>query len=125
MQPLRLADDGWSIEIIDQTALPDEVVIRRLATFEQVVEAITSMRVRGAPLIGITAAYGACLGLMVDDSDAALQDQEDALLGTRPTAINLRAAVSRMMRAVPKPCAGRWPIPTRPCATPPSSLPNV
>ena len=100
MQPLRLADDGWSIEIIDQTALPDEVVIRRLATFEQVIEAITSMRVRGAPLIGITAAYGACLGIMVDDSDAALQEQEDALLGTRPTAINLRAAVSRMMRAV-------------------------
>jgi methylthioribose-1-phosphate isomerase len=100
MQPLRLADDGWSIEILDQTALPDEVIVRRLATFEQVIEAITSMRVRGAPLIGITAAYGVCLGLMVDDSDAALQEQEDALLGTRPTAINLRAAVGRMMRAV-------------------------
>ncbi len=100
MQPLRLADDGWSIEILDQTMLPDEVVVRRLATFEQVVDAIVSMRVRGAPLIGITAAYGACLGLMVDDSDAALQEVEDALLGTRPTAVNLRTAVGRMMRAV-------------------------
>ena len=100
MQPLRLADDGWSIEILDQTMLPDEVSVRRLATFEQVIEAIMSMRVRGAPLIGITAAYGACLGLMVDDSDAALQDLEDALLGTRPTAVNLRTAVGRMMRAV-------------------------
>src|SRR4030095_6973878 len=100
MQPLRLADDGWSIEILDQTMLPDEVSVRRLATFGQVIEAIMSMRVRGAPLIGITAAYGACLGLMVDDSDAALQDLEDALLGTRPTAVNLRTAVGRMMRAV-------------------------
>lgn len=100
MQPLRLAEDGWSLEILDQTMLPDEVVVRRLATFEQVIEAILSMRVRGAPLIGITAAYGVCLGLMVDDSDAALQELEGALLDTRPTAINLRAAVGRMMRAV-------------------------
>ena len=108
MQPLRLAEDGWSVEILDQTLLPDEVAVRRLATFEQVIEAIMSMRVRGAPLIGITAAYGACLGLMVDDSDAALQELEDALLGTRPTAVNLRTAVSRMMRAVrPLPRASR------------------
>ncbi len=100
MQPLRLAEDGWSLEVLDQTLLPDEVVVRRLATFEQVIEAILSMRVRGAPLIGITAAYGVCLGLMVDDSDAALQELEGALLDTRPTAINLRAAVGRMMRAI-------------------------
>jgi methylthioribose-1-phosphate isomerase len=108
MQPLRLADDGWSIEILDQTLLPDDVSVRRLATFEQVIEAIMAMRVRGAPLIGVTAAYGACLGLMVDDSDASLQELEDALLGTRPTAVNLRAAVARMMRAVrPLPRAAR------------------
>jgi len=100
MQPLRLHDDGWSIEILDQTLLPDEARLRRLATFGQVVEAIVTMRVRGAPLIGVTAAYGVCLGLMVDDSDAALQEVEDALLDTRPTAINLRTAVTRMVRAV-------------------------
>lgn len=97
---LRIAEDGWSIEILDQTLLPRRVEVRRLATFEQVVEAIVTMRVRGAPLIGMTAAYGVCLAMMVDDSDAALAEVEQALLATRPTAVNLRAAVERMTRAV-------------------------
>ncbi|HEX9894098.1 MAG TPA: S-methyl-5-thioribose-1-phosphate isomerase [Gemmatimonadales bacterium] len=97
---LRVADDGWSIEVLDQTRLPHQVEVRRLATFEQVVEAIAVMRVRGAPLIGIAAAYGICLAAMVDDTDAALDEVEAALLATRPTAVNLRTAVSRMSRVV-------------------------
>lgn len=94
--PLRVADDGWSIEVLDQTALPHQTVVRRLATFEQALEAIVSMRVRGAPLIGVTAAYAVCLALMVDDTDAALHEAADALLASRPTAVNLRAAVERL-----------------------------
>jgi methylthioribose-1-phosphate isomerase len=95
---LRVADDGWSVEILDQTLLPHRVELRRLATLDQAVEAINAMRVRGAPLIGVTAAYAICLAVMVDDSDGALDEVEAALLATRPTAINLRAAVSRMLR---------------------------
>ncbi len=98
--PLRVADDGWSLEVLDQTRLPFTVDVRRLATFEQVLEAITAMRVRGAPLIGITAAYGLALALLVDDADGALDVAAAALLATRPTAINLAAAVTRVADAV-------------------------
>jgi len=96
---LRLADDGWSIEILDQTRLPHQTVVQRLSTLDQVVEAIVTMQVRGAPLIGLTAAYGVALALMTDDSDAALQDAADALLATRPTAVNLRNAVDTVTAA--------------------------
>ena len=92
-RPLWLAPDGWSIEILDQTRLPHQVVVQRLGTLDQVVEAIVTMQVRGAPLIGITAAYGLCMALMTDDSDTALADAVDSLLGSRPTAVNLSHAV--------------------------------
>lgn len=93
-RPLQLAADGWSIEIIDQTRLPHELVVLRLGTLDAVVDAIVTMQVRGAPLIGVAAGYGLCLALMVDDSDASLEDAVVALLASRPTAVNLARAVA-------------------------------
>lgn len=88
-----LAEDGWSVEIIDQTKLPHRFEILRLTSVEQAAEAIRSMQVRGAPLIGATAAYGLALAMAEDASDEALQAAYDRLLATRPTAINLRWAL--------------------------------
>jgi methylthioribose-1-phosphate isomerase len=88
--------DGVSVEIIDQTRLPHEFVVARLSTLSEAAHAIGSMLVRGAPLIGATAAYGLWLGLRVDPSDEGLAHAGAALLGTRPTAINLRWAIDRM-----------------------------
>ncbi len=99
-RPLRVASDGWSVEILDQTRLPHEVREVRLTTLDQAVEAIATMQVRGAPLIGITAAYGVCLALMTDDSDLALDDAIAALAATRPTAVNLQHALAAMREAV-------------------------
>jgi methylthioribose-1-phosphate isomerase len=96
VRPLRLADDGWSVEILDQTRLPHDVVIRCLTTLADAADAIRGMQVRGAPLIGITAAYGLGLGLRADPSDAGLEAGIAELLGTRPTAVNLRWALDRM-----------------------------
>ncbi|MFP4560472.1 MAG: S-methyl-5-thioribose-1-phosphate isomerase [Thiohalorhabdus sp.] len=91
-----LAEDGWSVFIIDQTRLPWDWAVARLTTVEEAAEAIEAMRVRGAPLIGATAAYGLCLALRVDASDAALEAAHDRLLATRPTAVNLRWALEAM-----------------------------
>jgi methylthioribose-1-phosphate isomerase len=92
--------DADAVEILDQTRLPFAVEIRRVSRLEDVVEAIVSMRVRGAPLIGVTAAYGLWLALREDPSDAALQASRDALLQTRPTAVNLRWALEEAVAAV-------------------------
>ena len=91
-----LGEDGWSVEIIDQTRLPHDFVTARLTTLDETACAITSMQVRGAPLIGAAAAYGLCLALRGDPSDAALNAAYDALLATRPTAVNLRWALDDM-----------------------------
>src|SRR5215468_1473751 len=90
---IRLREDGRAVEILDQTRLPFEVVFRELATLADAAEAIASMRVRGAPLIGVTAAYGVCLALRADPSDASLDAACKELLATRPTAVNLAAAL--------------------------------
>jgi methylthioribose-1-phosphate isomerase len=88
--------DGRAVEIIDQTLLPHAFATLRLESAEQVADAIRSMRLRGAPLIGAAAAYGVALAMAKDSSDAALS-QALALLGaTRPTAVNLRWALERM-----------------------------
>ena len=87
-----LARDGLSVEIIEQTRLPHEFITVRLETHEEVVEAIYGMKVRGAPLIGATAAYGMCLALKDDLSDAGLDHAYEYLLQTRPTGANLRWA---------------------------------
>ncbi|HYG89803.1 MAG TPA: S-methyl-5-thioribose-1-phosphate isomerase [Azospirillum sp.] len=93
-----LAKDGWSVEIIDQTKLPHDFSVARLTTLDEAAHAIRAMLVRGAPLIGATAAYGVALALRADASDAALDAACEALLATRPTAVNLRWALERMRR---------------------------
>ena len=95
-----LEPDGWSVGIIDQTRLPHHFVTARLASLEDAVRAISCMQVRGAPLIGATAAYGVCLALRRDPSDAALERACAMLLATRPTAINLKWALDEMSVAV-------------------------
>lgn len=92
---LRPLPDG-RLEIIDQTLLPHRLQWRTLTTLEEACEAIAVMRVRGAPLIGATAAYGMALAMRADASDAGLAAAGAALIATRPTAVNLRWAVERM-----------------------------
>ncbi len=95
-----LAADGHSVEIIDQTRLPHRFETLALASVEDAAHAIKSMQVRGAPLIGATAAYGMCLALRRDPSDANLDAAIAQLAATRPTAINLRWALGEMERAL-------------------------
>src|SRR5271163_3094696 len=92
-------DDG-SVGVIDQRLLPHEFKTLTLRTMEDCAEAIRNMTVRGAPLIGATAAYGICLALRDDAGDAALAGAYTELLGTRPTAVNLRWALDQMRAAV-------------------------
>lgn len=92
--------DASAVEVIDQTKLPHRFETLRLSTLEQTAHAIRSMIVRGAPLIGATAAYGLALALRADGSDEALDRAYDVLLATRPTAVNLRWALDRMRNAV-------------------------
>jgi methylthioribose-1-phosphate isomerase len=95
-----VAADGWSLQIIDQTRLPHELVIVPLKNVEETARAIKTMQVRGAPLIGATAAYGVCLALRADASDEALDRAIAFLAEQRPTAINLRWALEEMGKAV-------------------------
>ncbi len=90
--------DGWSVDVIDQTRLPFEFEVKNLQNLEQACAAIRDMVVRGAPLIGATAAYGCYLALREDPGDASLQGACAALLATRPTAVNLRWALDEMQR---------------------------
>src|SRR5271165_4854825 len=88
-----LNPDGWGVDVIDQRWLPHEF---RVATMRSVADAATAIRdmwVRGAPLIGATAAYGLALAMREDPSDAALDAAWERLHATRPTAINLRWAL--------------------------------
>ena len=89
--------DGWSVRIIDQTRLPWALEIVRLTEVGQVALAIRSMQVRGAPLIGAAAAYGLCLALRRDCSTDAMEEAAAMLAATRPTAVNLRWAIERML----------------------------
>src|SRR5204862_785279 len=93
MRTIWLAEDGRTVEIIDQTRLPHELVILRLASAADAARAIRTMIVRGAPLIGAAAAYGVALAMAADPSDASLKRAYDALLAARPTAVNLRWAL--------------------------------
>lgn len=87
--------DG-AVEIIDQTRLPHEFVTLRLENMRDAEHAIRAMQVRGAPLIGVTAAYGVALSMSHHATDAALVATCDMLAKARPTAVNLRWAVERM-----------------------------
>src|SRR5262249_25850827 len=95
-----LNDDGWSVTIIDQTKLPHAFETIRLETREQAAHAIKTMEVRGAPLIGVTAAYGLCLALRQDPSDQSLTRASAFLGATRPTAVNLRWALQDMQKVI-------------------------
>jgi methylthioribose-1-phosphate isomerase len=94
-----VAEDGATVAVIDQTRLPFDFEVRHLHTAAQAAEAIRDMVVRGAPLIGVTAAYGVALGMRSDPSDAGLARVVQLLGATRPTAVNLRWALERV-RAV-------------------------
>ncbi len=97
---IRLGGDGWSVDIIDQTHLPHAFVMRNLRCVEDAAEAIQVMRVRGAPLIGATAAYGLALAMRDAPDDASLARSCELLAATRPTAVNLRWALQRMRTAL-------------------------
>ena len=101
---IELAEDGWSVLVVDQTKLPFEFGQRRLATLAEAADAIRDMVVRGAPLIGATAAYGVALAMRTDASNEGLQHAIEVLAATRPTAVNLQWALARMagvLRSVP------------------------
>ncbi len=91
-----LAEDGWSVEIIDQTRLPHAFETVRLQSAGDAAHAIRTMQVRGAPLIGATTAYGICLAMRAEATDGALDAACEMLLATRPTAINLGWALDVM-----------------------------
>ena len=93
-----LNENGWSADIIDQTRLPHKFVIKTLSSMQDAAEAISVMRVRGAPLIGATAAYGLALAMREDAGDGSLESAAETLLETRPTAVNLRWALDRMQQ---------------------------
>jgi len=93
---IALAPDGRAVLVLDQTRLPFETVWKRLATLDDAVAAIRTMVVRGAPLIGVTAAFGLWLALRADPSDASLARARAALVASRPTAVNLAWAVARV-----------------------------
>ncbi|MDE3009314.1 MAG: S-methyl-5-thioribose-1-phosphate isomerase [Pseudomonadota bacterium] len=100
LHPLRWHADGSAIEVIDQTRLPHREELRRLSDRNAVAQAIRSMVVRGAPLIGACAAWGLVFALREDPSDAALQASVRILAETRPTAVNLGWALARMLARV-------------------------
>jgi len=95
-----LNEDGWGVDIIDQTRFPHVFETVTLRTAADAARAISDMLVRGAPLIGVTAAYGMALATRADSSDAALQAAYELLVKARPTAINLKWALDEMMHTL-------------------------
>jgi methylthioribose-1-phosphate isomerase len=93
---LRPVVAAHAVDIIDQTALPHAYRTLRLSSLSEAAHAIRSMQVRGAPLIGVTAAYGVALALAAQDSEASLAAALGTLAATRPTAVNLQWALTRM-----------------------------
>jgi methylthioribose-1-phosphate isomerase len=88
------------VKIIDQTKLPHKFEIKKLKTFNDAVSAIKNMEVRGAPLIGATAAYGLVLSILEKNDLDFLKRSSENLINSRPTAINLKWAVDRMMKKI-------------------------
>src|SRR5260221_1616600 len=100
MRTIWLAEDGRTVEIIDQPRLPHELLIRRLTRLDDAARAIRDMEVRGAPLIGATAAYGMALAMADDPSDRGIEHAAETLAATRPTAVNLRWAIAELRRVL-------------------------
>src|SRR3954451_8383485 len=96
LRSIWLEPDGWSVGAIDQRLLPHDFVVARLTNCDAAADAIRSMLVRGAPLIGATAAYGIALAMRADGSDAGLDSACKMLIATRPTAVNLKWALDDM-----------------------------
>ncbi len=100
--------NGLSVQIIDQTRLPHVFETRTIASVDAMAEAITAMRVRGAPLIGVAAAFGLALAAARDPSDESIARASAQLRATRPTAVNLAWAIGRVReRLAPLPPAER------------------
>ncbi len=103
---IRWDHDEGELVLLDQTRLPDVVAYERCRDLESVAEAIRGLKVRGAPAIGVTAAYGVVVGVLrsgADDYASICREADDAadvLAATRPTAVNLFWALDRMRRAV-------------------------
>ena len=91
-------EKNQTVKIIDQTKLPHQFVIKDLKTVKDAINAIKTMEVRGAPLIGVTAAYGLVLAIMENNDQTFLKKSGEDLINSRPTAINLKWAVDRMMK---------------------------
>lgn len=92
-----LDTDGKTVNILDQTQFPHRYVTIGLTNVDEAATAIADMQVRGAPLIGATAGYGMALAMRADPSNENLQAASTKLLATRPTGVNLRWAVERML----------------------------
>ena len=90
--------DNNIVKIIDQTKLPHQFIIKELKTIKDAILAIKNMEVRGAPLIGATAAYGLVLSIIEKNDQSFLKKSSEDLIKSRPTAINLKWAVDRMMK---------------------------
>ena len=90
--------DGKVVKIIDQTKLPHQFIIKELKNIKDVINAIKIMEVRGAPLIGGTAAYGIALAAQENNDLEFIKKSSEDLIQSRPTAINLKWAVDRMMK---------------------------
>ncbi len=86
--------------IVDQTCLPNSFSVIEITSVDEAANAISTMQVRGAPLIGATAAYGMALAMHLDPSDKSIQNNYQKLLDTRPTAINLKWALDKMRAAL-------------------------
>ena len=88
------------VKIIDQTKLPHKFIIKDLKTVKDAIKAIKTMEVRGAPLIGATAAYGMVLAIIEKNDQLFLKKSSEDLIQSRPTAINLKWAVDRMKKKI-------------------------
>ncbi len=85
------------VKIIDQTKLPHKFIIKDLKNIKEAINAIKIMEVRGAPLIGATAAYGLVLSIIENNDRSFLKKSAEDLINSRPTAINLKWAIDKMM----------------------------
>jgi methylthioribose-1-phosphate isomerase len=88
------------VKIIDQTKLPHQFITKDLKTVKESINSIKTMEVRGAPLIGATAAYGLVLAVIENNDKSFLKKSAEELINSRPTAINLKWAVDRMMKKI-------------------------
>ncbi len=101
-RPIWLAEDGLTVKVIDQRKLPHRLEILELTTVDQVIEAIVEMVVRGAPLIGVTGAYGVMLAAASAEGRDGLEKEAARIRAARPTAVNLAWAVDRTLAAALK-----------------------